>query len=253
MLPIYSRTVSALLGVALLTATAWGKDFRVENKVFSGNAAEAESQGTTIFAGGQVYDFLDQPAEAVVLDPANERFLLLDSVRRVTAEVSTKEVVAFNERQKHLAMEQPSPVMNFFGNPLFQESFDRGASELTLSSAWVTYKVKLAAADKDIVAQYRQFSDWYARLNAGLNPKARPPFARMKVDEAIARRDAIPAEVQMSATLKGPSGERQATIRCEYRLVPQLTKADMDRVEAVQQNIKAFRPIRFDQYRRGEK
>ena len=120
MLPIYSRTVSALLGVALLTATAWGKDFRVENKVFSGNAAEAESQGTTIFAGGQVYDFLDQPAEAVVLDPANERFLLLDSVRRVTAEVSTKEVVAFNERQKHLAMEQPSPVMNFFGNPLFK-------------------------------------------------------------------------------------------------------------------------------------
>ena len=152
--------------------------------------------------------------------PAGEHFVLLDSTRRVTAEVTTKEVVAFNDWQKHLAKEQPSPVLNFFGNPLFQESFDRGASELTLSSAWVTYKVKLTAADKGIVEQYRQFSDWYARLNAGLTPKSRPPFARMKVDEAIARQGAIPAEIEMTATVKNKTGEQQqTTIRCQYRLV----------------------------------
>ena len=152
--------------------------------------------------------------------PAGEQFVLLDSTRRVTAEVTMKEVAAFNEWQRHWAMEQPSPVLNFFGNPLFQESFDRSASELTLSSAWVTYKVKLTAADKGVVEQYHQFSDWYARLNAGLNPKARPPFARMMVNAAIARQGAIPAEIQMTATVKNKTGEQQTTtIRCQYRLI----------------------------------
>ena len=75
----------------------------------------------------------------------------------------------------------------------------------------------------------------------------------MMVNAAIARQGAVPAEIQMIATVKGATGEQQTTIRCQYRLIPQLTKADMDRVEAVQQNIKAFKPIRFDQYRRGEK
>ena len=176
MLPAKSQIVSVLLVVVLMTATAWGGDFRVDNKVFHAAAAEPDSHGTTIFVGGQVYDFLDQPAEVVVLDPTHERFQLLDSTRRVAAEVATKEVVALNDWQKRWAMKQPSPVLNFFGSPLFQESSDRGASELTLSSAWVTYKVKLAAADKGVVEQYRQFSDWYARLNAGLNQRARPPF-----------------------------------------------------------------------------
>ena len=83
--------------------TARGDDFRVENKVFVGKASEPESQGTTIFQSGVVYDFLDSPAEVVVFDPAAARFILLDTGRRLVAEVRIEEVTTFNEWQKKWA------------------------------------------------------------------------------------------------------------------------------------------------------
>ena len=206
MLPTNSRIVSVLLGVVLMTATAWGGDFRVDNKVFNGNAAEPESHGTTIFAGGQVYDFLDQPAEVVVLDPVHERFLLLDSTRRVTAEVTTKEVVAFNDWQKHWAMEQPSPVLNFFGNPLVSRVVrpQRVGVDAEQRVGDVQGQV-----DGGRQGRRRAISPVFGLVRpaeCGLEPEARPPFARMMVNAAIARQGAIPAEIQMTATVKARQG-----------------------------------------------
>ena len=47
---------------------AWGGDFRVDYKVFSGTPPSRKPMGRRS-VGAQVYDFLDQPAEVVVLFP----------------------------------------------------------------------------------------------------------------------------------------------------------------------------------------
>ena len=97
------RLLSPLLIVAVSASAAarpaHRRNFRVENAVYAENQQQAESRTVTIFAGGLVYDFLEQPPEAIVLDQAAGHFTLLDLQRRVT-ELSTEEVAAFSEKLK---------------------------------------------------------------------------------------------------------------------------------------------------------
>lgn len=219
MLPSKSQNLTVLLGVLVAAAAvlggrmpALGADFRLDNKVFVGKATEPECQGTTIFQSGRVYDFLDNPPETVVYDPAAERFILLDAGRRLRAEVPIKEVMAFNARQKEWATGHPNRVLQFFGQPQFDESYSKAAGELTLSSPWVIYKIKLAAAGKGIVEQNREFCDWYARLNAVMTPRARPPFARLLVNQAIAQRGATARQIELTlVSKKGDSTTRRSS------------------------------------------
>ncbi len=258
MLPNRPTVLAAFPGIlaAVLTVLgglrpAVGDDFRIENKVFAvvaGKTSTPESQGTTIFHSGRVYDFLDNPAEVVVLDPAARRFILLDTGRRLVAEVKIEKVVALNEWQKEWATAQPSPVIQFFGKPQFEETFNKGTSELTLKSPWVIYKIELAPAGKGMMEQYREFSDWYARLNAVLIARSRPPFARLMVNEAIASHRAIPREIELTLVAEKGKTVHRTVIRSQHELIQPLVKADLDRIDAVQQNIKAFQAVSFEKY-----
>jgi hypothetical protein len=259
MLPSKAHVLTAVLGILVAVAAtasrlqpAWGEDFRVDNKVFTGNAAEPESQGITLFHHGVAYDFLDNPPEVVVLDPAAARFILLDVGRRMVAEVGIKEVSLLNDFQQVWATRQPSAVLQFFGNPKLDESFNKKASGLTMSSPWAIYKIELAPAGKSVVEQYRVFCDCYARLNAVLAPKSRPPFVRLAVDEAIFRHGAIPRQIEL--TLVAHKGEtvHRSVIRSRHKLVQPLEKADLDRIAATQRDIKAFKPASFEEYRKRD-
>jgi hypothetical protein len=259
MLPRNLRIPTVLAGVLAAAAIVLGglrpalaEDFRVDNQVFSDKATAPESQGITIFQGGVVYDFLDNPPEVVVFDPAARRFVLLDAGRRLTAEVSIEKVTTFNDWQKAWATNQPNRVLQFFGQPRFEESFSKAAGELTLSSPWAIYKIKLAAAGKGVAEQYREFCDWYARLNAVLSPRSRPPFARLAVNEAVIRHGAIPRQIELTLVAKNGAVSHQTVIRSQHKLVEPLAKADLERIAAVQRDIKAFKPISFGQYCKRE-
>ena len=41
-------------------------------------------------------------------------------------------------------------------------------------------------------------------------------------------------------------------MRSQHQLIPQLTKADLEAVAGVQQNLKVFKPVRFEQYRKRD-
>ncbi len=196
-----------------------------------------------------VYDFLDNPPEVVVLDPAASRFILLDAGRRMVAEVGIKEVSLLNDFQQVWATRQPSRVLQFFGNPKLEESFNKKARELTMSSPWAIYKIELAPAGKSVVEQYRVFCDYYARLNSVMAPKSRPPFLRLVVDEAIVRHEAIPRQIEL--TLVSTKGEtvHRTVLRSQHKLVQPLAQADLDRIAATQRDIKAFKRASFEEYR----
>jgi len=147
----------------------------------------------------------------------------------------------------------PDPFIKFLAAPRFDEHFDKASGELTLSCPWMTYRLVLVDAESRAISQqYREFSDWYARLNTLLNPGSKPPFARLAVNGALARREATAREVRLTLTPQKGLPPKRTTIRSSHRLVRRLAKADLDRVAQTRQFMEIFKPVSFKEYRRNE-
>ena len=149
----------------------------------------------TIFHGGMVYDFLTEPPEITIFDNSSHHFVLLNLKNQEQSELSAEEVNAFIKKLNELAYKQKDPLGKFFSDPKFEELFDAATGELSLTSRWVTYRVVTEAPlDRATIARYRDFSDWYARLNSMLNPGSRPPMAGLQVNDALARHQVVAAK-----------------------------------------------------------
>ena len=174
-----------LSGSMLLPHAARAADFRVDNSVFVEGESQPQSKGVTIFHAGLVYDFLSDPAEVIVFDKSNQRFILLDNARRVQSDITTDDVEATVDRVKQRLAGQPNPSSRWLVAPTFETTFDKVKSELTLASESLTYRAVVQPADAAVAAQYHEFSDWYTKFNLAMNPSSRPPFPRMVLNEAI--------------------------------------------------------------------
>lgn len=226
-----------------------GVEFRIENRVFVNNAKEPHAESTTIFLGGVVYDYLKKPAEITVFDPAHARFILLDTDRRVQTELSLEKVASFVEGLRRLADRWSDPFERFLGAPEFEERFDATSGELTLSSPWLTYRLTTIGADSaEVASQYREFSDWHARLNTLITPGARPPFARLLVNAALHQRQRLPTEVELVIRTGKMLPPRKTTIRGEHQWIRRLVESDRDRVAQTGEFMAIFRSIDFRQY-----
>jgi len=238
-----------VVAVTLPSGPAWGEDFRVENKVFVGNDSEAKIVSSTIFYGGVAYDFLEKPREITVFDKARKRFVLLDPPRRLRTEVSTDEVEALNHNLKVWAVSQKDPSVRFLGNPQFEESVDTKTGDLVFDSPWVTYRVAVEAAQSEEIArQYREFCDWHIQLNARLHPGYKQTFARLIVNEALERRQAVPREVHL--TIKSKLPFQKTTARSEHQFIRRLLQSDRDRVAQTDEFMAIFQPVAFEQYQK---
>ena len=231
-----------------------GDDFRVENRVFFGNEREPRVETTTIFLDGVVYDILAGPSEITVFDPSRGRFALLDTVRKLTTDVTSKEIEGFLERMKERAGKHENPFVAFQAHPKFEMQYDDTSRELTFTSPWMIYRlVTQDAESKEIARQYREFSDWYARLNYLLNPNALLPFARLIVNAELAQREAVPRQVHLTLT---PPKEgvlpQRTTLRSLHHLVRHLVESDRSRVNQIHQYMGIFKKVSYEEYRRRE-
>jgi len=230
-----------------------GVHFRVENRVFRGGKTTPESQSTTIFHQGAVYDYLTEPAEVVVFEPEAEQFVLLDRVRRVRCELSTRQLASFVEQLQEAAAKQDDPFVRFLAAPELTERFDASSGELTLASPWITYRaLTVAVDDRTMVARYREFADWSARLNTALNPGSRPPSARLALNAALARRHVLPRKVRLTMTPKRGFPPRRVRLHSEHQFVASLGAGDLDRVAQTREFMQIFKLVGFYDYRRPE-
>ena len=236
-------------GLLLSGGPAGGETFRVENKVFVEKETEPRVESTTIFSDGVVYDFLKKPGEITIFDKVRGRFVLLDTARRVKTELTTEGVLRVTERLKEWAGMQPDPLLKFLADPQLDRQFDPDSGELTFSSPWVTYRVAPADAESAAIArQYREFSDWYLRLNTRINPGSRPPFARMIVNAELEARGEIPREVHLTLTPKGGLMPKRIRVRSQHRLIRRLVESDRDRIVQAGQFMAIFKAVDFDEY-----
>ncbi len=249
-LPSVATVMLVLLGCASWDASAVGAEgLRVENKVFLNEDKEPRSQSTTIFHEGLVYDFLDKPAEITIFDLGHHRFVLLDPTRRVRTELSTDEVAALCENLRTWAKRQTDPLIRFMADPQFEQQRDDAAGEIAFTSQWMTYRVATTPAPSEAVArQYREFSDWYTRLNARLNPGSKLPFARLGVNQVLERRQELPREVRLTIQPKRGSLGQKHVARSEHSLTTRLSQADEDRIGQVEQFMAIFQPVDFERY-----
>lgn len=229
------------------------EDFRVDNAVYSGDEKEPTNRSTTIFREGVVYDCLTNPAETVVFDKAAGRFVLLNVMHRKRSELTTTEVTAVIDRLQSVAAKSKDPLVKFLAEPKFQERVDDAAGELTLTSPLVSYRLVLShEPSPDLVGQYHEFCDWYARLNSLLVPGSRPPFGRLMVNAALAQRQATASQVVLTVTSGKGQKPSRTTIRSEHKVVRPLGPADLDRVTQIRECLGSFNLVSFEEYRKLE-
>jgi hypothetical protein len=246
-----STMVCAGLVLAVLVGVARAADFRVENSVYAGSEKKPAARSTTIFSRGVVYDFLETPAEVTIFDPAKERFVLLDVERKLKAELPIRVVGETIARLGRRAARSGDRQAEFLTKPVFAESVDEKTGEREFDCDWMTYRVQAQRVDDgEMVKQYREFSDWYARLNTFLRPGSPLPFARLAINEALARRQEIPTRIALVAKRAGGLTLSRDQIRSEHQFVRRLVESDLRRVAVAGEQMAAFRAVNFREYER---
>jgi hypothetical protein len=248
---------SGLLLTVILTGAiqeAAAEDFRIENRIFVEGKTTPESRSLTLFHEGIVYDFMSDPSEVTIFDKAAGRFILLNLASQEQTALATAKVNAFAEKLRQLANRQQDPLNRFFADPKFEEAFDAARGELSLTSPSVTYQVVVDAPKSELmVSQYREFSDSYTRLNAMLNPGSRPPFARLKVNEALAGRQAVAREVTLTITTIKNGATETTVLRSTHDLSPTLTPSDLNQIRKADEARTNFKVLPFQQYEKHRK
>ena len=227
--------------VSVFATCVVAEEFRIETKVFAGDEKEPVSTTTTLFQRGVVYDFLSEPKQtAVFRKPGGGkpgRFILLDPERRVRTELSTDQLADVMNKLRNWASRQRDPFLKFAANPQFNESFDRETGQLLLASAEESYTIKTEPADEPgAMAEYREYLDWYARLNALLEAGP-PPEPRLAVNAALARYQILPVSVELVR-----AGEKDK-LRAEHEFNWLLSKKDQARIDDACAALAAYRPV----------
>jgi len=239
-----------LLTLAMFCASARGEDFRIESKTFVGKDKAPASENVTLFRAGVVYDYLSDPQGVAVFDKAHGRFILLNPARKIKTEIKTDDVTTFAQSVKAAAGQSQNKFLRFSANPEFHSTFDEEREELSLTSPYMTYQV-LTAKAKNLVAaqQYREFLDWYARLNAMTNPSSPPPFPRLILNEHLANRELVATQVQLTIPAQGPLGGKAQELRSEHKISWRLLPRDLDKISETANQLTAFKAVSFNDYR----
>jgi hypothetical protein len=232
-----------------ISRPAQAEGFRIETKIFVGDEEQAVSETTTLFLDGVVYDFLKAPAQtAVFRKPGGGkpgRFILLNSADRTRTELSTAQLAGAMDKLRTWAGRQSDPFLKFAADPRFEESFVPETGKLVLASHLEHYTVATAPAEHpQAVADYREFLDWYTRLNTLLSAGP-PPEPRLRLNEALARHKAVPLTVELTR-----AGEKEP-LRAEHTFTWRLSRDDVERIDAVRASLASYRAVANEEYLRG--
>jgi len=234
--------------IASWTQAASADEFRVESKVFATDSDKPTSESLTLFSDDRGFDFLASPRETIVFDFTSDRIGLLDAGRKVRTELATAKLTSFTDQLRTRAARQTDALLRFAADPHLEESSDDGGW-MRFSGKLLTYRVQAAqASDPEMAKLYRQFSDASARLNSMLQAGAMPPFARLSVNEALARDGKLPEQVELILAGDAKSGGKPTILRSEHHFSTQLTKADRQRIDEANEELKTFKQVLWEEY-----
>jgi hypothetical protein len=196
----------AALALALTWAATWtgdlpAQDFRVDTDVFLEDDEETFSEHLTLFYGTVVYDFaVKGPEEITILNLKDGKISLLDVKRRKRADLTTTELLDFSAKIKDIGTNNQAEDLVA---PKFEVTFDEGQNSLELASHKITYRATgIKPANATVATRYREFTDWYARLNS-MRPPNPPHFGRLELNRQLADRGLLPQDIERTVVLGG--------------------------------------------------
>ena len=114
-----------------------------------------------------------------------------------------------------------------------------------LASHEESYKIETTPADEpEALAEYREFLDWYTRLNTLLSAGP-PPEPRLQVNAALARYQIVPVSVELTR-----AGEKKP-LRAEHEFTWLLSKDDLGRIDDACASLAAYRPVENEEFLDG--
>lgn len=238
---------------AVMAAPAAAEDFRVETHVYVGDNKEPASNNITRFKGSVVWDFAGDGSEIVMFDKTRGRFAMLDLQRKVRTEVTTGEVMQFTQQLRDWANGQDDPLLKFCASPRLDKIPGTTPQTVTFKSSLLTYEIETERPDKpEIAARYRDFSDWYARVNTLFRPGLLPPFPRLLVNEYLGREQLVPQRVQLTLAPQRSHGNKQRIVRSEQTFVYGLLESDLEQIDRAAGYLVTLRSVSLAAYRQNE-
>jgi len=248
-------TAAALTVITFCLIASWAHpasadEFRVESKVSATDSDKPTSESLTLFIDDRAFDFLASPRETIIFDFLSERIALLDASRKVRTELAAAKLTSFTDQLRTRAARQTDALLRFAANPRLEESSDDDGW-MKFSGKLLTYRIQAAkASNPDMAKLYRQFSDASARLNSMLQAGAMPPFARLSVNESLARDGMLPKQVELILAGDAKSGGQPTILRSEHHFSTQLTSADRQRIDEANEQLKTFKQVSWEEYLR---
>ena len=224
---------------AQMTCIAEG--LRIETEVYLGEETEPVSRTVTLFDSGVVYDFVEEEAQVAVFRPPTRsrggQFVLLDLVNEQRTEIATDRVKALMTKLTEWAGEQDDDLLKFAAKPEFEESFDPDTGMLTLIGSHWNYRVAtVPAEDRAALARYREFTDWYTRLNTMMQGTP-PPGPRLKLNAALQKHGVVPVEIHRLVD------SESTALRATHLFTWRLSKKDRTRLEEARRFLASFKKV----------
>lgn len=225
--------------------------FKVENRVYRGEDRFL-CRSLTLVLGTKAYDFLDDPAEVMVLDFAGRRLTVLSPERNEQMEMSFQAVMLFLERLRDRAAHHPDPSVRFAADPQFDVAYDEAAATYSFSGPWMSYRIRTTSAvDPAICRKFWEVSSWLCRVNTLLTPGSHSPLARLVVNSELAEKGVFPVEVRYYG---GPRNflewlpGRRLALRTTHQLILEIEPADRERVQQVEDWLRTFPRVNLTDY-----
>jgi hypothetical protein len=241
-IPVFVAPLALLVA---LSGNAGAEEFRIETDVFVDEETKPVVETLTIFSDGIVYDFLQSGVEEITLfDRQRKRLVLMDTQRRVKTELSTDSILGFvAQMQAHLNEAQRAFLL---AEQLEVKTED--PETITLSNDRVAYHAKGQSPTRHQAAmEYQQFADWYARLNA-MRIGNLPPFARIRLNDELAKRNLIPVSIQRTVTRKHGLKEITQTLHSQHEINWRLSVPDRRLIDKAGTCMAAFPTVSFREY-----
>ena len=234
-----------LVIVSGLPSRGGAGEFRIETDVFVDDGKEPVVETLTVFTDGVVYDFLRTGVEEItVFDRDRNRLVLLDAQRKVKTELTLDTILSYVAKMKAQLTEENQEFL--LGEQMEVTEGEDGW--LTLTNGRVTYRAEgMAPKSKELAAEYQQFADWYARLNA-MRPGNSPPFARIRLNAELASRGQIPKTIERTIVQKSGLQEKKRVRRSQHLVNWRLSQKDRKQIDHAGACLADFTAVSFRDY-----
>lgn len=226
----------------------FGQELRIETDVFGEEEPEKPiSHTVTMFDMNTVYDFADDPQQIAIFrapTPGSPgQFILLDVAAARRTEVSTERIRGLMDKLSHWAAEQKDPLLKFSARPQFKETFDRDTGMLTLSSdLWEYTAATIPAENASMLARYREFTDWYTRLNTMMNSTP-PPGPRLELNSSLEKYGVMPVEIRRVL-----NKSEETTLRAVHLFTWRLSRDDRARLDEARKYLASFKKVENEEF-----